>query len=370
MKIIPIAIIATIISGNLAAQDINIVGTISHRLKATTSRIQHNKQSLVAEGVPSEIKLLKVELSDKAKQALELKAKTVFKENDLLLSNTSANLYEKYPAKVELGMNDVPVLNQGNHGSCVTFAITAAVDAALNQGDYVSQLCQLQLGNYLATQGYGRSGWNGSSGNAVLTQMDTFGLVNKQQEARNGCGGLNEYPLIGEDPTSSISLEEFHQMSEHFSPYVDDQKFYPGIAWSPILDVYQALADRTDTNKILANVKKSLAAGDRVTFGVLLVDLDLGVVGAVGSNKAANDSWVLTTEIARDAYLKGEFAGHEMIITGYDDNAVAKDENGHEHRGLLTLRNSWGEKMGDHGNFYMSYDFFKLFIMEVERIRS
>jgi len=53
--------------------------------------------------------------------------------------------------------------------------------------------------------------------------------------------------------------------------------------------------------------------------------------------------------IQRDAYLKSEFSGHEMLITGYDDNAVAKDENGYEHRGLLTLRNSWGEDVGDHG---------------------
>ncbi len=39
-----------------------------------------------------------------------------------------------YPEKVELGMNGVPVLNQGMHGTCVTFAVTAAVDAALGKG--------------------------------------------------------------------------------------------------------------------------------------------------------------------------------------------------------------------------------------------
>lgn len=59
-----------------------------------------------------------------------------------------------------------------------------------------------------------------------------------------------------------------------------------------------------------------------------------------------------------------------MIITGYDDNAIAVDADGQPHHGLLTLRNSWGEAVGDHGNFYMSYDYFKILAIEVQRIRS
>lgn len=42
---------------------------------------------------------------------------------------------------VELGMNSVPVLDQGSYGTCVTFATTAAMDAVLGLGDYISQQC-------------------------------------------------------------------------------------------------------------------------------------------------------------------------------------------------------------------------------------
>ena len=52
-----------------------------------------------------------------------------------------------------IGMNNVPVLDQGRHGSCATFAATGALDAALTKPSgelgYISQLCNLDLGNYV-----------------------------------------------------------------------------------------------------------------------------------------------------------------------------------------------------------------------------
>ena len=58
-----------------------------------------------------------------------------------------------------------------------------------------------------------------------------------------------------------------------------------------------------------------------------------------------------------------------MIIVGYDDDAVAVDQQGRKYQGLFTLRNSWGQSIGDKGNFYMSYDYFKTLADEVQRIR-
>ena len=102
----------------------------------------------------------------------------------------------------------------------------------------------------------------------------------------------------------------------------------------------------------------------------LLLDFDLGMMGAVGTRNSDFDTWVLTPEIARDIYLRPKFGGHEMIITGYDDEAVATDDQGRKHKGLFTLRNSWGDKIGDKGNFYMSYDYFKVLVIEAQRIRT
>ena len=243
----------------------------------------------------------------------------------------------------------------------MTFASTAAIDAALGQGDYVSQLCQLQLGNYLAANGYNASGWDGSLGRYVLSQMESYGVVSKEQQKTVGCGGLTQYPAKGQPiPSSYMNPEEYHQLSES----INEQ-----ISWSPILDIFTAM-DRVDTNKTLNDVKQALKEKDRVTFGVLLLDFDLGMMGAVGTHNSNFDTWVLTPEIARDVYLRPNFGGHEMVITGYDDDAVATDDQGRHHKGLFTLRNSWGDKIGDKGNFYMSYDYFKVLVIEAQRIRS
>ena len=40
--------------------------------------------------------------------------------------------------------------------------------------------------------------------------------------------------------------------------------------------------------------------------------------------------------------VKKARAAHAIIIAGYDNEAVAVDNKGQKHKGLLTLRNSWG----------------------------
>lgn len=351
MRVSKFFLLTLALSFNVFAQDIKVVGTLSQTLKAPQNKTLNTKP------ITQQIKLLKMQLSNSAIQVLTNKTNIAIKNQNTIVK--SSNL----PSKVELGMNDVPVLNQGSFGTCVTFATTAAVDAALNKGDYISQLCQLQLGMYLEKNGHSPSGWDGSLGRIVLSQMENFGVISKEKQKALGCGGLTEYP-DQEQPTpdTAMSLEQFHEMSE-------DSEDNP-IVYSPILDVYQAILDRTDTNKTISDVKAALNQKDRVTFAVLLLDFDLGVMGAVGTNKAKFDTWVLTPEIARDIYLRPIFGGHEMIITGYDDNAVSVDESGREHKGLFTLRNSWGEQFGDKGNFYMSYDYFKVLAIEAQRIRT
>ena len=348
MQVHKLLLLAAAVSTPLCAQDIKVVGTVSHSVK--TLAHSHLKSS------PSRsIKLLKVELSKPAEHAIS-KRTTLLANQDAHLNSPS-----RFPSKVDLGMNEVPVLDQGSFGTCVTFASTAAINAALGQGDYVSQLCQLQLGNYLEANGYNSSGWDGSLGRYVLSQMEAYGVVSKKQQEATGCGGLTQYPAQGQAiPSSFISPEDYHQMSESINEKV---------SWSPILDMFTAL-DRVDTNKTLADIKQALNEKDRVTFGVLLLDFDLGMMGAVGTRNSDFDTWVLTPEIARDIYLRPKFGGHEMIITGYDDEAVATDDQGRKHKGLFTLRNSWGDKIGDKGNFYMSYDYFKVLVIEAQRIRT
>lgn len=90
-------------------------------------------------------------------------------------------------------------------------------------------------------------------------------------------------------------------------------------------------------------------------------------MGAVGKHNTwiYKDTWLLTPEILNG--LENTKSVHEMIIAGYDDNAVGVDDRGINHKGLLILRNSWGTSVGDWGEFYMSYDYFKLLAFDVTR---
>lgn len=331
------------------AKDVEIIGTTKHVLHSSTNLLKG------ARGAEKEISLLTIKLTDQAQAAISARASAIFNQQDTLKTKAG------FPTKVKLSMSNVPVLDQGQFGSCVTFAVTAAIDAALKKGDYISQLCALQLGNYFELHGYTPSGWNGTDGGLVLSHLRDFGVVSKTKEAQ-GCGGLTSYPDRGDVPTSSMSLEEYAAQSEPLNPNK--------IGWSTLLDTYQTYWDLASTSKVFNEVKSALAAGDRVVFGVLLTDLEEGVMGAVGSYRRTNDTWVLTRPIIRTIAIHTVFGGHDMIITGYDDFAIARDREGRIHRGILTLRNSWGPEVGDQGDFYMSYDYFRALVIEAERIRA
>lgn len=336
----------------LFAENITIVGSMQQSIPISLP----NSASLKTKAaIPhQQVTVLKMKLSDDARKILNKKIDRV------RLPYKQSEATPTYPKSVQLGMDQVPVLDQGRHGTCVTFAVTAAIDAAIHKGDYISQLCQLQLGNHLESYAYANSGWEGSWGSDVLKQMDLFGIVNKAEQKANSCGGLTEYPVNESSHHTEMTVPEYHQMSERLAEEL--------VVWSGILDAKQA-TDR-DMNNILNDVKASLTAGDRLVFGMLIPDVAMGIVGALGTHHATNDTWVLTPEIL-EVLQSGQavFAGHEMIITGFDDDAIAIDSNGNTSRGLLTLRNSWGKYVGDHGDFYLSYDYFKTLVDDIQRIR-
>ncbi len=324
--------------------DVHHIGTMKHSIQPAVNSINHKGLSH-----PKDIQLLKVELSDEAKKLLAQRVKEMAANHSL---TTNPLLDTETPKAVQLGMNNVPVLDQGVHGTCITFAMTGALDAVIGRGDYISQLCLLQLGNYLEQHGwFVLSGWDGNYPISVINQMEQYGIINKDNQTKQGCGGLTEYPTYSsETPQSFIDPEQYANMSELI--------FGKVVNWS---NIYWRLSSTWTLNE----VKEALRAGDRSVFTIMLPRLDLGLVGAVGNYKTNNDTWLLTPDISGG--LMNIQAAHGMIITGYDDNAVAVDNYGKKHTGLLTLRNSWGNNYGDNGEFYMSYDYFKLLTYDVRR---
>jgi len=308
MNLVKTTIFLMIMSGHVIAQNVHVTGTVSTTLNEPIASVTGKNLPPVAHATKTrEIKLLKIELSNKALRTLKRNVSNALYHLNQP-NNMALNQHEKLPSIVQLRMNNVPVLNQGSHGTCATFAVTAAIDAVLNKGAYLSELCPLQLGNYLAENGYTQSAWNGAIGRQILSQMDIFGIVSKEQESIHGCGELFQYPTDGNDPTSSISTGDYFKISEPLAGM-------DNITWWPVLDIFQAFTDRIDTNTTLSQVKAALAKGDRLMFGVLMLDFDQGMMGAVGTKNHTFDTWVLTPEIARDVILRPTFGGHAMVIT-------------------------------------------------------
>lgn len=312
---------------------------------------------------PKVVSLMKVELSKDAKQVLSERIHTALNSKKSL----NATFHQSLPSDVQLDMNHVPVLDQGMHGSCVTFANSGAIDALLGKGDYVSQLCSLALGKYLEEQDYNHpSGWDGSWGPIVLEQFFNYGVVSLDNQREHSCGGMSEYPVSSYSTGSAMSANDYQGMSESISQ----------LNWTPIVSSEEALSKNKSItpDEVLEQVKTSLATGSRVTFGVLL-DVYYGSNGAVGTHNKYHDTWMLNDEIKQDADDGYINAGHEMIITGYDDNAEYQEERGDQKvgevkKGLLTLRNSWGEGAGDNGNYYMSYEHFKALALEAQSLNA
>jgi hypothetical protein len=340
-----------LVASSIMAKNVEIVGNIPVTIKPSPSlqQLQSNKR----QELPKVVLLQKVKLSKAAVKQMANVAQTIKQTN-----KTSKDLNGE---SMELGMGNVPVLDQGMHGSCVTFANTGAIDAVYQQGDYVSQLCSLALGKTLEKDDPDfPNGWDGSWGPLVLGELMEYGVVTKDRQRLNGCGGLKEYPKDDANKTgSAMSVEDYTDMAESIKE---------SITWNPILDTIDAFRqDSHDPDKVLADVKQALKDGHRVTFGVLL-DVYQGMNGATGMHNGLFDTWMLNDAIIKDAEEGKIDAGHEMIITGFDDNATAFSFDGNFAQGLLTLRNSWGTWAGDKGNYYMSYDHFKLLTMEAQEI--
>jgi hypothetical protein len=362
------SILATIVlfSGVLSAHsEIKITGKSKYLVPTQpyVKNPQHTQslysRQLQVQSPVKSITVLNAKLSDKVWEALAQRAET------LRLDPTPHLPGPRYStpgaSRVQLGMNNVPVFEQGEHGSCAMFAATAAVDAALGKGDYISQLCQLQLGRHLERLGYIPSGWDGSNTPLVLNQLLTFGFVNTTEQRETGCGDYTEYPTHQATPETEMSLSAFHEISE---PFPDEQ-----LDWSSVLNDYHII-DRVDPKKTRDAIKTSLRKGDRLTLGVLLIGAEEGVIGATGKHREPYDTWVLTPEVVQAVLARSNVATHAMVITGFDDDAVALDEQGTAQQGLFTLRNSWGSDVGDHGDFYMTYTYFTFLATEVQRIRS
>jgi len=345
-KLIKIAVLSLSSSLALASQ-ISLKGDVE-------VQITPRNQSGVVQQL--KFKLPTYELSKNAKSLLRNQL-SQYPENSVNNTYFSSEI----PRKVTLGMQMTPVLDQGYHGSCVTFAVTAAIDAALGAGDYVSQLCSLELGSYLAIHDkIPASGWNGSYATWVLQQITDYGIISKNHQKLNGCADVRDYPLLDETNIGKPMAD-----SDYLAQSIPVSNL---INWQVLLKDDEAFSEKVDMNVLINQMKEELAKGNRLTIGMLL-DVYVGDAGAVGSNRTMFDTWMLTPEIIMDVIDGKIEAGHELVVTGYDDDLVVKDMMGNTNQGVFTLRNSWSTVAGDQGNYYVTYDYFKFLAIEAVALR-
>ena len=337
------------LSSTILAQSIEMIGGTP-----VTISISHPHNSRHSSVTKKVIDVQHIRLSEEAQEILKKRFSNMDYVDKLAQYELSA------PAVVNLGMNNTPVLDQGVHGSCATFANIGAIDAVIGKGDYVSQLCSLELGSYLKNQGLQPySGWDGSFGPMILHQLKEYGLISIAYQHNHGCAGVKDYPVDNvRNHGKPMSISEYTANSFALANYV---------SWRVLLSNSEAFSPNYNPEDLLESVKTNLRAGKRITFSILLNE-KVGDSGALGTHMKTNDTWILTPKIIATA-KNGKFeASHEMIITGYNDNAIAKSPSGVISKGLLLLRNSWGPNAGNQGTYYVSYEYFKALCDEAQVI--
>lgn len=314
----------------------------------------------LSNGKTETIGLTHVRLSRATRKKISLNMAT-------LLAKPSLSIVEhgSLPASHYVGMNHQLVLNQGLWGSCVTFAVTGAINALLNYQSQarLSQLCNLQVGRSPGnpySPSWGGGGWNGNYANNVFHQIDHYGFMNLAAQKAYGCGGLREYPTYSANNGSPMQLNEFMRFS--------NTGVFTNQNWATILPPSNPLSP-TKAAVVLHEVKLALNKGNRIVFGMLM-DSNFGFgTGAVGRYKSPyqlpllTDTWVLNSQIQKDISSNtASISGHDIIIDGYDNNAcatyTAKNGTVKNQCGLLRIRNSWGPLAGDKGDYYMTYQYF------------
>ncbi|PJD92708.1 MAG: peptidase C1 [Legionella sp.] len=295
------------------------------------------------------------QLSDKERQRISKHVHTQLRQRQSPSNSSSA---QEAPSSIQLGMNGIPVFTQGQHGACVTFALAAAIDAALGQGQYTSPLCLLQLGQHLERMNGEPSGWNGANDLQIfLKRINNYGIISIENQQKYGCGGVHAYPEKEETPTSEMTLKNYLQHS--------DMIFKNKITWS-VLWSNSLWSELFASNDPVQLTQQALSTGHRVVIATMLPRIYAGKipVGAIGTYQVSEDTWVLTPEIQQTIDMQTRIPGHAMIVTGYDNHVCATDRSNWQHCGLFTLRSSWGPNVGNGGDFYMSYDYFNTLAVE------
>lgn len=238
--------------------------------------------------------------------------------------SSGVSSFDKSPYAVDLGMNSVPVLNQGQEGTCVTFASIAALDALYGWGDYISPQCALEL--YL---GLGKNYWNGvHDASNVIDPLIEYGVV-------SGKNCDHSYPKMNVAMDPNTYKTQYADQAVPMKNVVS--KHYYGLT----IDMVQEILNNGHRLVMAFKIDSQLVNG-----------FDLVIEG----QKKQGGLWACQQPGSKN-YCQSATTSHQVVLIGYDDSQE-----------LLKIRNSWCTNVGDDGNFYMTYQFFQIMGLDANEI--
>ncbi len=274
-----------------------------------------------------------------------------------------------------------PVLEQRDTNTGTTMAVLGAISVLADQeANFFYTVCSLNLGEYLAgDERYKEyphvvdavrdaglatypSGWNGSQTSLVLAQASAFGLVDSDYYSHH-CGDGNF-----EDPDAKrteVSADTFKMYATRIMRNLNGELLCSNYDADKPNCQYTGSGKSWKKPDSLVDTLKSIIEAQKLAVISTIVYEDLDNMGLSQSFYPFSEEpdvdvpnvWSLGDDVEacrRNGQYSGKpcrLATHEMIAFGYIDHPSDPDQ------GLFVLRNSWGQDLGDNGNFYMTYGY-------------
>ncbi len=213
-----------------------------------------------------------------------------------------------------------PVKNQGNIGACTAFAAVGMYEYFQYKafGKYIDGS---ELFIYKAERNMLK--WTGDTGAYLRTAMGALALF--------GVPPSNHYPY---------DTDKYEDEPPAFI-YSYGQNFQA-------LTYYRLDPLGTSGADTLAAIKKQVAAGLPIMMGFTCYT-------SLYHSKTSKSG-----EIPYPSTNESVEGGHAVMIVGYDDNNVVVNPlDNSRKKGVLIIKNSWGDEWGDDGYGYIPYEYVK-----------
>ena len=364
-------LIATVFLMTLTTAGI-IAGTVQVKVPLNTNSVSYMKG--IGEGVMNveqpltkNISLIKLnkKQTERAIEAGKKYAKEKVIESET--NYTAPNDKETEAAKSFYDTDKNPILDQGNFGTCVTFATTGLIGYTQdNNTDTFSQLYTLLKG-YNDTGNVSDAGWNGLEGSMPLIDRinnNDKGYIfirDKKQSDKMNYNKLSSsaadqgIPVLSNDEIcnaiNNLIYGDNKSMIDAFNANIP-KAVKLNLQIKP-LEVSQGNSQNSEV------IKNELDAGRKVVIGATMYgDKDQQMVfdgyklASDGKSIKPDDAIKNTWDIVTD----NPVGGHELIVASYFVDSDGKI--------MFLIRNSWGESAGDDGNYYMSEDYLNAATMD------